>query len=366
MNRRLARIPVPDEAGARDRAWRIAQAAYAEREPQPRRRRRAWPLALAAAGAAVVAAAFTSPGMAVLDSIRRAVGVEHAQPALFSLPTTGRLLVIEQRTGGVWVVQPDGSKRRLGEYREAAWSPFGRFIVATTENELRTVEPNGNVHWTLARPFVHSARWGGSRADTRIAYVSKDDLRVVAGDGTGDRLLAKPVHGALAWRPGAGHQLAYGSAGWLYLRDADSGRFIWKRRIRGLAADELEWSADGKQLLLVSSDLVLFDARGRELRRIHSGFVSAALSPQGRLAYVRRTGSASQVVLGSGKRVFTGTGDFTDLTWSPDGHTLLISWPAANQWVFVRVDPPRKIVADAQIARQFGGEFPRVSGWCCQ
>ncbi len=125
------------------------------------------------------------PGRAVLDEIREAVGVERAQPALFSLPAPGRLLVASD--AGVWVVQQDGSKRLLGAYREASWSPFGRFVVAARENELAALEPDGSVRWTLARPGVRFPRWAGTETDTRIAYVDRTGIRVVAGDGTDDQ-----------------------------------------------------------------------------------------------------------------------------------------------------------------------------------
>ena len=49
------------------------------------------------------------------------------------------MLAVSSR--GPWVVDPDGSKRLLGAYRSATWSPFGRFIVATKANELDTLEP---------------------------------------------------------------------------------------------------------------------------------------------------------------------------------------------------------------------------------
>ena len=90
---------------------------------------------------------------------------------------------------GVWVVQEDGSKRLLGEYREASWSPFGRFVVAVRENELAALEPDGDVRWTLPRRDVTSPSWAGTETDTRIAYFDGSGIRVVAGDGTGDRLL---------------------------------------------------------------------------------------------------------------------------------------------------------------------------------
>ena len=56
-------------------------------------------------------------------------------------------------------------------------------------NELVALEPDGDLRWTLARPDVRFPRWGGTRTDTRIAYLSTARLRVVAGNGKGDRLL---------------------------------------------------------------------------------------------------------------------------------------------------------------------------------
>ena len=153
-----------------------------------RPRRRSWkPVAAIAVAAVAVAGLLSPPGRAVLDEIREAVGVDESAPALFSLPASGRLLVTAD--SGAWVVDEDGSKRLLGAYREASWSPFGAFVVATKPNELVALEPDGDVRWTLARPDVRFPRWGGTRTDTRIAYLSGSELRVVGGDGKGDRLV---------------------------------------------------------------------------------------------------------------------------------------------------------------------------------
>jgi hypothetical protein len=71
------------------------------------------------------------------------------------------------------------------------------------------------------------------------------------------------------------------------------------------------------------------------------------------------------------RRVLSGAG-LGQLAWSPDGRWLLVSWPAADQWVFVRVAGTPRIAAVSRIARQFSirdahGEagFPRIEGWCC-
>ena len=82
-------------------------------------------------------------GVFWLFDIREVVGIEKAQPALFSLPAPGRLLVTAD--SGAWVVEQDGSKRLLGRYREASWSPFGRFVVGSRPNELVALTPKGDV-----------------------------------------------------------------------------------------------------------------------------------------------------------------------------------------------------------------------------
>jgi hypothetical protein len=166
----------------------------------------------------------------VLDGVRKVVGVENAQPALFSLPAPGRLLVTAD--SGAWVVDEDGSKRRLGSYREASWSPFGRFVVGSRRNELVALTPGGEVRWTLARPDVRFPRWGGTKTDTRIAYLSQGKLRVVGGDGRGDRLL-DPLAGeqAPAWQPGSGHRLAYVRRdGTVRVVNADTGAVLNRHR----------------------------------------------------------------------------------------------------------------------------------------
>ena len=372
MRPELERIAVPDAEAAAERARGVVLAAFAEREPVVRQRPMLRVAAIAAAVAAILGAALvTPPGRAVLDEIREVVGVEQAQPALFSLPAPGRLLVSSD--AGVWVVQTDGSKRRLGSYREASASPFGRFVVAARRNELAALEPDGDVRWTLARPRPSSPRWTGTANDTRIAYADRGGLRLVAGDGTGDRSLAQAERGPIAWRPRALWQLAYVVTGEVRVQDVESGRVLW--RARGGAREPvlaLEWSTDGARLLALSSrGLRIFDARGRVVaqddpsdgtRDVHAAFRPGTHD----VAVVRRHGAQSTVFeLGTGRTIFGGTGVFGGLDWSPDGRWLLVGWPTADQWVFVRSDGKR-IRAVANVAGQFRSRtFPRVEGWCC-
>ncbi len=224
VKRLLERVPADREAEGR--AWAVVRAAYAEREHVRRRPRR--PLMLAAVGLAVVvgAAALSPPGRAVVDAVRRTIGISHAAPALFRLPAPGRVLV--SGGGGTWVVSMDGSKRRLGDYRQAAWSPHGLYVIAATANELAALEPsNGTVRWSLARPNIAFPRWGGSRTDTRVAYLSDGQLRVVAGDGTGDAAVAGNSRVAPTWRPGDRRQLAFVAP----LRRAALARVVARRQV---------------------------------------------------------------------------------------------------------------------------------------
>src|SRR5262245_8831524 len=236
-------MDIPGEHEARERTWDVVQAACAHRGPAPPRRHARLRLAVViAVVAAVTAAALSPPGRAVLDEIREAVGVENPQPALFLLPAEGRLLVASG--SGVWVVQEDGSKRLLGSYREATWSPFGRYVGVARANELAALEPDGDVRWTLARPGVSFPRWSGTDIDTRIAYLVGRRPRVVAGDGTADESLCSAAsrRAAAAWRPGPGFVIALlAPSGAVRVVDLDGCRELWRSGPMP-AASTTEWS----------------------------------------------------------------------------------------------------------------------------
>jgi hypothetical protein len=71
---------------------------------------------------------------------------------------------------------------------------------------------------------------------------------------------------------------------------------------------------------------------------------------------------------GRSRLLFAGPGVFGDIVWSPDATTLLVDWPTANQWIFLR---GQKVHAVA-----IGAEFPRhddlrpkllvAQRWCCR
>jgi hypothetical protein len=369
----LRDLPIPEQEEARRRSHAVVTAAFAEREPTPRRRHYLRPALALVAVAAVAAAAASPPGRAVLGSLRKTVaGEKRAAPELFSLPSGGRLLV--NSSYGPWIVQANGSRRRLGDYRDAAWSPHGKYVVVARPNEVVAVSPTGDVHWTVPRPHVRFARWGGSRVDTRVAYLSGRRLHMVAGDGTGDvDLCGEPAAAPVApeWRPpGLPHVLAYvDSEGRVYVLDADRCSLTW-RSAPFPHPRALRWSDDGHRLLLVTHDkLVAFDdrrARPLDVRFIR-GVTDAAFRPGSHELALVRHGEVLALdadrLGATPRRLFRVTGRIGQIAWSPNGRWLLVTWPDADQFLFVR---GRRIRAVSGIARQFGGgAFPRIGGWCC-
>jgi hypothetical protein len=357
----------PNEEQAAERSWQVVLGAYETREPVSWPHRHWRPLAVGAVAAAAVAAVLSPPGRSVVHSLRKAVGVEHAETSLFSLPTRGRLLVSGR--GGTWIVRADGSRRRLGDYQDAAWSPHGIFVAATNGNELAAVDQNGKVHWTLARRSPRFPTWAGGYTDTRIAYIAGRKLHVVAGDGTGDRVLGRAGLVAPAWRPGRGYVVAYARGSTVIVRDAVTGAELL-RKGSDMRPRKLAWSSDGKLLLVFKPYATrVYDMRGRVVAQDDPSDATfdrdAAFVPgTHRVLAIRAAGGGSQVFsFYDGRSVFRGTGVFRQLAFAPGGRWLLITWPTANQWVFVR-SHPRKIVGAARISNQFGG-YPRIVSWCC-
>ena len=361
-----------DDPGARARSLRVVRAAYREAEPargRRRGRRRVAALALVVVCAAVAAAAASTPGDAVARWVRDVLGVgrDDARPALVRVPGGGRLLV--SSAGGAWAVSADGSRRRLGGYAGASWSPHGRFAVAWRGGELWAVEPGGRVRWSLARPRrISAARWGPVDG-YRIAYLAGARLRVVNGDGTGDRPLARARAAvAPAWRPDRAHVLAYADAsGRVRVVAVDSGRELWRTRaVAGIR--QLAWSPDGARLLVATGRrLVLLGRSGRRLAQRRLASDDVAWAPRGGRVAIVRGGEvvvADPAGRGRPRVLFTGPGRFGPVAWSPSGRRLLVPWPEADQWLFLDARRGDRTTAVANIARQFG-RFPERVEWCC-
>jgi hypothetical protein len=385
--RRALEAAAGEDQGARERSRRVVRAAFARYEPLPRRRR--WTavvlavvlLAVGSVGAAAASAPDSGVGRWVRDVL--GVGEGGAAPGLLRVPGGGRLLV--EAGDGVWVVAPDGARRRLGTYAGGSWSPHGLYVAVWRDRTLTAADPEGRVRWSISRRGRISAVQWGPADGYRIAYLSGSMLRIVNGDGTGDRRYAAARTGvAPAWRPDAGHVLAYvDPAGRIDVVAVDARRRLW-RTARLPAVRKLAWSSSGRRLLaLTPRRVVLFDRAGRRVgsRAVAAAYrlQDAAWSPGGaEVALVRWEPAAgrSQVLLADASRglreevLFTGAGRFGTPAWSPTGTRLLLPWPAADQWLFLRPRGAGRVAAVGSVAAQFApgapsAEFPRSVAWCC-
>jgi hypothetical protein len=403
----LRDAPLPEEREAEERGLRIVSAAFRERAPAPRSQPRAR-LALALAAALVLPALVLSPaGAGVRDWLGDVVdpGVEDAEPALTRLPGGGRLLVDSAQ--GPWLVHPDGSRRLLGDYQEAGWSPRGLYVVAADDRTLVALEPDGDPRWSLSRQQpIADPRWSSSPG-FRIAYRAGDSLRVVAGDGTDDVLLARGVEIAPSWRPGPAHVLAYVDRGGAP-RLVNTDTRMPLASLPALAGvSTLSWRPDGTELLQVApSELRLTELRsqkigaklavaathtlplpagarvraaafspdGAELALLLSHPARGDRPPHSEVLLIARDRSVIEITgLEKGaRRLMTTPGRLDDLAWSPDGSRLLVTWRDADQWLFIPVTGSGRTTAVDRISRQFspGAERPSfpavdVSGWCC-
>jgi len=376
----LRELRAPGEAESLERIRFPLRRAFLERERVPAPARRPWKLALGVALLALVAAALSPPGTAVLDSLRDAVGRDRVvrQPAITRLPTEGRLLVMS--SNGPWIVNADGAKRRLGDYNDASWSPHGLFVVATRGRELVALTPGGDVRWTVpSRAPVRLPRWAPS--GFRIAYLSGSTLRVVVGNGTGDRLLSPSAADiAPAWRPGtARHVLAYvGADRRVRVVDTDSGTtsFTSRQIVHPVA---VAWTSKGTLAILDRTRLRLIrDGRIGGSPLFGRRGISMIAAPVGdRLAVVafdpvERLNELYVVDQDRLRRLFASVGPFGSTAWSPDGRWILLAWQRDDQWLFFTTERRgQRVVPLSNVAPQFAsGEgastsVPQPLGWCC-
>jgi hypothetical protein len=375
---RLREGPLPGEVAAGSRAWPLVAAALAERAPAPRRARLASRLVPAlAAIAAALALALTPAGPALGEWIEERFAADPlpTKPAFAGLPEGGTALAIS--TTGAFAVHHDGSVQRLGAFADAGWSPHGLHVAGVSGRRLVAVDPAGTPKWSITRPG-RPVRPAWSLGDGFfVAYLEAGALRVVGGDGRGDKLLRHDATDVTpAWRPGAGYVVSYAREnGRVETVDSVSGTRLWERRVGSVV--ELAWTAGGKRLVALSPDgLTLLDRHGRLVRRMPlpaTGRATAlALHPSGERAAVLLSGSRQARVLevglggGAARTLFSGLGAVAGLEWSPDGRRLLVAWRDAGQWLLI--GPRGRVRALPGVARELGpgAGFPRLAGWCCR
>ncbi|HVW17600.1 MAG TPA: hypothetical protein VHB30_05080 [Solirubrobacteraceae bacterium] len=383
LRERLAATAIPGADAARRHTADVVESAFAQPRPTRRRRRsrhRLVPFVVAAlvalaGGASAIAGA--GPGHAIAHWVRDIVAAP-ARP-LGSLPGGGRLLV----TGdGAWLLDSVGARHRLGDYDDAAWSPHGLYVAVTSGPELAAVDPGGAVRWrlTVAGGSVRRPRW--SPDGYRIAYRVGDSLRVVAGDGSGDHLVARRAMAvAPAWRPDRSHTLAWLTpGGTVFLGRADGGG----GRVASAMYRDAIWLgwADRRHLLVATptqlfsihpgSDPGNWQASTRRDWHVPRGetILAAAVSPSRlRLAVLLERAGTTVLELRD-PRTFApvrtvaavrGTG--RDMVWAPDGRHVIVSLPRRGRWLLAATSGsarPRLLTA---VAGAFGTRAAAPRGW---
>jgi hypothetical protein len=418
LNRALLEMPIPEPPEAEERGRRIVAAAYEDRRGSSELRRAMTPqtsegrsrrplprLALGLSLAALLAILLLSPaGAAVRNWVDDAftAPTPRPEPTLTKVPGGGKLLV--QTGEGPVVVQPDGSKRLLGDFEGASWSPHGLFVAAVKKRKLSALEPDGTLRWSITAPQrVAVPRW--SPSGERIAYFSGFNLRVIAGDGTEDRLLAgsapgtppdgnvSPAYVPPAWSPTGANELAYVTgAGRLRILDSETGAVLASAPALHKIT-WMDWADGGREILEASPGALRLrpilpaghptrPALGKPRRLpVPAGarVNDAALAPQRPLVavsvtYWKKHGTYSAVIVyrpGRGPRTLLRVpGSLWQVEWSPDGKRLLAAWPGANQWLFLPLGHG-KGRAVANVSRAFSPSgrptsFPQLEGWCCR
>jgi hypothetical protein len=395
LERELRSLEAPDEAGAFDRGLDVVRAAHAGEARRPSRKRPAVRAVLGAAAAAATAVLLLTPaGASVRDWIEDAVTVENERIPPVRLPAEGTILTVNR--DGAWLLADDGSRRRLGDYEQAAFSPHALNIAVASGDELLAVDPRGDLQWSISKPGRRIADPAWAPSALRIAYRAGSQLRIVEGDGSPDRLVAAEVAPvAPAWRPHVAGEperdlLAYAPAGGgvRILDAAESGEGI------AVATEDdprhLTWLDDGRLVVAGDRAVEVFAPDGSRLARIEqppgARVVDLEAEPGGeRVAIVRSRGGAdgpgSELVLlrleegiQRASTIFAGSGPIAGIAFSPDGEWLAVGWPQADSWLFERPVELEKLVerteAAAGISAQFTPPgavrdpgFPRIEEW---
>jgi hypothetical protein len=349
LRRDLENTPVPDAHAAQQRAWSTVRAAAppaADAQQHPSKRRGVIVAVAALATVGTVAAAAAS-GAPVADWVKRHIDPtpRTTQPPTVvpapRLPTPGRLLV-RAPNGGLVLINADGTRRRLGLYTGASWSPRGLYTVAWRANQLSAIAPDGSVRWQHTTPGrVRAARW--SPDGYRIAYLTEaNQLRVIAGDGTKDHSLAEAGQATPAWRPDKPHTIAFLTRrGRIRIQDVDTGARTPIPARPAAATRTIAWSTGGRLLTTTSPhQLQTHNLRTGEHTRIRrrtpARYVDATYAP-GHPTLARITTTGKQSTVTAANQHFTTQGRIASATWSPDGRWLLLNATDADQLIAIRV-----------------------------
>jgi WD40 repeat protein len=172
--------------------------------------------------------------------------------------------------------------------------------------------------------------------------------------------------------------LAYaGRDGRIAAVDVDTGKALW-RTAQASVPVAFAWTEGKRLAVLDERQLRLFEGGGDLLRTspLPEGAVGQALAsrpgtPELAYSFLSPATGESGVILydvrtGNARLLFAGAGPLDNLVWSPDGEILLVAWPAAGEFVFLRIgEGDASVVAPGVEVGEGPESFPRVDGWCC-
>ncbi len=220
----LAGLPGPD-AAATERARRAALGAL-DTPRRPSRRRGRWALAAAGVAAAVVVTA-GAVALAATDRLGVRIGKEDPAPSSTSAatpvpPAAGRVALPPEARGlavvadgRMWLGTATGLGIQGLPVESAELSPNASFVAVGLGDSLVALAPDGRRAWSHpAGGRVVAAAWAPN--PIAIAYVvqrgDRTELRVIEGDGDGDRLVDPDVAPVRpSWRADTG-AIAYADA----------------------------------------------------------------------------------------------------------------------------------------------------------
>ena len=367
----LLRGPAPGEAAARERARvRIADGVRAAAGRRSRRPR----------GRVVVGARGRGASRSSRRSARRATRSPTGSATAVGLRPHAPAAAC--RAAGERPPSRRAAARLLGRHeldrrgerqapaaRRVDRAPRGRRTGASSSSgasrRLAALDRRGSVRWSLLAPRpVTSALW--SPSGFRVAYRSGQDLRVVAGDGTGDRLLDPGTFRPMAWRPGRGARAR------LPLGRAHRHR---RRRHRAAgspasASPTSRTSSPGRPTAAALRQPPPLAGDLRRARAPHRPHLDARppdrhdlrARPQrharrGRAARPRRVERGRADGPGRATACCSApTGASPACASRPRGRWLLVAWPLADQWVFLRpgATGARRVLAAPGVTRRFG------------
>ena len=335
-----------DAARARRGRGRGARPGRSSAPPTPsarRRRCRRAPrrvaLALAAWRARLLAIGLSPAGREGRRPGRRATrrsgsAREDAKPALRSLPAAGELLVESEQ--GPWIVREDGSKRLLGDYDEATWSPRGLFVAVAEGRELIAVEPAGERALDDRRARRRSATRAGAGSASTPDRLPQRRRPLGRRRRRHRRAAGRPRRRAGARRPG-GRSGATRSS-----RPPAPGRHVLtlRRRASGEIADDRRRHRRATAETARRDRRAALGAGGRRHRsgRRHLARRARRWPPIRARAAARASSCCSRDARRPRRVLFSARGRLTGPTWSPDGRWLLVGWPAGRP---VAVHPRR-------------------------